>query len=64
MRLQLREVFAPELDALGAEGPVILDLLDVLFGPEIWSLLLEHQGHSHDQASLVLAAGARRLLVR
>lgn len=64
MRLQLREVFGPELDGLGGEADVALDLLDVLFGPESWSLLLETHHGDADAAGAVLAAGTRRLLGR
>ena len=62
MRMQLREVFGPELDALGGEADMVLDLLDVLFGPESWTLLLETHHDHVDAARVVLAAGTRRLL--
>ena len=64
LRLQIQQVFAPELDGLGGESGTVLDLLDVLYSLETWNLLLESQGHSVDEARRTLATATRRLLVR
>jgi len=64
LRLQIQQVFAPELDDLGAESGTVLDVLDVLFSLETWGLLTESQGHSVDEARRTLATASRRILGR
>ena len=64
LRLQLSEVFGPELTALGARAEVTLDLLDVLFSLESWTLFIDHQHHSVETARAALAFAASALLER
>jgi len=64
MRRQLGLVFAKELAELGDGADVILDLLDIVFSLDSWTQLLDHQGHSVDEARGILTLGARALLVR
>jgi AcrR family transcriptional regulator len=64
LRLQIQQVFAPELDDLGAESGTVLDVLDVLFSLETWGLLTESQGHRVDEARRTLATASRRILGR
>ena len=54
----------PELTALGARAEVTLDLLDVLFSLESWTLLIDHQHHSVETARAALAFAASALLER
>ena len=64
LRRQLRFVFGTELAGLGDRGEVVLDLLDVVFSLESWSLLVEQLGQSVEEARATLAAGARALVGR
>jgi len=64
LRRQLRLVFGTELAGLGDRGEVVLDLLDVVFSLESWSLLVEQLGQSVEEARATLAAGARALVGR